>query len=76
MSRPARSAVKMIRPPKLPSRGRGTVTAVNTGPPKTLTVTVGGASLTLRHLEGSYSNGDEVLIDKRGDDWYVLGVIA
>jgi len=49
---------------------------VNTGPPKTLTVTVGGASLTLRHLEGSYSNGDEVLIDKRGDDWFVLGVIA
>lgn len=76
MNRQARSTMKAIRPPQLPSRGRGTVTAVNTGPPKTLTVTVGGASLTLRHLKGTYAVNDEVLIDKRGDDWYVLGVIA
>jgi hypothetical protein len=76
VNRSARSLRRSVKPPALPSRGRGTVTAVNTGPPKTLTVTVAGASLTLRHLEGTYSNGDEVVIDKRGDDWIVLGVIA
>lgn len=71
----ALKAQRVLRPTQS-SRGRGTVTAVNAGPPATLTVAIEGASLNLRYLGSGYSISDEVIVDKRDRDWIVLGKLA
>lgn len=71
-----RAAARVVTTGPQPTRRRGTVTAVNTGPPKTLTVTVAGTSVTLRRLDATYTVGDEVIIDTTGGDWIVLGRLA
>lgn len=72
----AADAARRARKEPASGRARGTVTAVNAGPPATLTVTVAGSSLTLRRLKDTYAINDEVIIDTAGRDWIVLGVLA
>lgn len=57
----------------------GVVTAVNTGPPASLDVEVGGVEIPgVRYLTGglTYGVADEVVVDLAGTDPLVIGKLA
>jgi hypothetical protein len=73
----AANLARALSAPELSTRRRAKVTAVNAGPPKTLTVSVAGTSMSLRYVEGvTYAVNDQVIVDTRDADWIVLGRLA
>ncbi len=59
-----------------PSLYWGTIVSVQTGPPKSLTITIGGSAVNVAGVRYSDSiatptAGDVVRIERTGDDFYV-----